>query len=315
MNMLKQLIPYIAAVIVLVLLYSLWGYPLLRKQNEALNLLEEKKNALNGIYSSSLGPPSAKLIADMEEDNKQLIDKYIKLREKLPVAKTISIPEGENLPLFYLEELRKIKERLRTEAAGKDIEILSENFGLPNVLPTEEEALNLIKRLYAIELIGDLLIEIGVNSIDSVEWEEDVIESERTGRAGETRASSSGGRRPPDIYREGNAGRSVEVKAQEVKAEGIYEEIPLTLAVTCDMLSLTNLLFTLENADKGFFIINNFSFFSSIEDKEVVEEPSFSARPGDRRYPPTVSRSERQIERERRIQTVLELSVIRWKSL
>ena len=86
--MFKQSFPYIVAGVVLVLLYSLLGYPLLRKNNEAEKMLMDKLTSLDQIYSSS-NLPSDELITAMEEDSMKLTDKYTKLREKLPIAKVL----------------------------------------------------------------------------------------------------------------------------------------------------------------------------------------------------------------------------------
>ena len=88
----------------------------------------------------------------------------------------------------------------------------------------------------------------------------------------------------------------------------MYENFPLNLGVKCDTSSLTNLLFTLENTDKGFFTIREFSLgspISSITSSEMATESNVTARRDYRS--PVASASEKSI------QVDLSLSVIRWK--
>lgn len=283
MTMLKQSFPYIVAGVVLVLLYSLLGYSLFKKNDNAEKILEDKLRTLDGIYASS-NLPSEELIAALEKDNMKLIDKYTKLREKLPIAKELSLPEGINLSLFFLQELKNVKEKLKTKAKEKGVDILTEDLGLLNILPSDKEAPVLIKNLYITEMIANLLIETGVNSINFIE-------------------------------------------VGVVEKTDIYEGIPLILTVNCDTLSLTELLFNLENTNKGFFIVKDFSLVSKIGDREVSAPsatyygrevsstplgrpggPSMPGRPGG----PSMLEGR---EEERSIQTDLELSVIRWRGL
>ena len=267
--MFKQSSPYIIAAVILVLLYSLLGYPLLKKKNEAEKLLAENLSTLKGLYSSS-NLPSDELIAAMEKGNMELLDKYKKLIEKLPIAKEVSLPEGVNLPLFFLEELKNVKEKIRTKASEKGVQILTEDLGLPNFLPSDQEAPDLIKNLYITEMIANLLIETGVNSIDFIE-------------------------------------------VGVVEKTDVYEGIPLILTVSCDMLSLAQLLFTLENTNEGFFIVKDFSLVSTIENEGVSAGSTSSATYGDvsmgRSGGPSI------LEEKKSIQTDLELSVIRWRGL
>jgi hypothetical protein len=288
-SMLKQILPYVAAVVILTLLYSFGSYPLLRKNNEAKKLLENKLRTLKEISSSSLGPPSTELITAMEKSNMELTEKYLKFREKLPIAKEFSLPEGVSLPLFFLEESKNINNELRAKAEKKGVRILMENLGLPNILPSQEEAPNLIKNLYVIETIVNLLIEAGVDSIDSIEV--GGIEGLEGGRRIGSSISTTGGQ------------------------TSMYEDIPLILTVSCDILSLTNLLFTLENTDKGFFIVRGFSLVSTGGTGEVTTRLTSSAAGGGSRLNVPQGGRGAGIETEevKRIQTSLELSVIRWR--
>ena len=261
-QMLKQSSPYIIAVVILVLLFSLLGYPLLKRKNEAERLLAENLSTLKQIYSSS-NLPSDELITAMEKYNMELLDKYNKLIEKLPVAKELSLPENVNLPLFFLEEFKNVKERLRTKASEKGVQILTEDLGLPNTLPSDQEAPQLIKNLYITEMIVNLLVETGVSSIDKI-------------KLGKTISSD------------------------------MYEDIPLILTVICDMLSLTKLLFTLENTKEVFFIVRDFSLVSKIENKEVSARTTSSAATEEREVGTGM-------EERKNIQANLELSIIRWK--
>ncbi len=165
--MLKQGLPYIITLLIIVLLFSLFGYLLLKNNNETNKMLKEKESTLQQIYSAG-NLPSDELISAMEKDNIVLADKYKKIRESLPVAKESSIPEGVNLSLFFMEELKNTKERIGTKAKEKGIEITTEGLGLDNSLPTDQGAPQLIKNLYLTEMIVNLLIDTGVSSIDSI---------------------------------------------------------------------------------------------------------------------------------------------------
>ena len=166
--MLKQSLPYIIALVILVLLFSWLGYSSFNRNNQAKNILAEKENTLQQIYSTG-NLPSDELIDTMGKDNKELKDKYAKLKEKLPIAKEISLPEGVNLPLVFLQQLKDVKERVRNKAKEKGIEILTEDLGLPNTLPSNTEAPQLIKNLQLTEMILNLLLDVGVNSMDEIQ--------------------------------------------------------------------------------------------------------------------------------------------------
>lgn len=273
--MFKQSFPYVIAVVILVLIYSLLGYPLLKKNSEAKKLLAENLSTLKEIYSSS-NLPSDELITAMEKGNMEFLDKYKKLIEKLPIAKEVSLPEGVNLPLFFLEELKNVKEKLRTKASEKGIQILTEDLGFLNILPSDQEAPDLIKNLYITEMIANLLIEAGVSSIDFIE-------------------------------------------VGVVEKTDAYEGIPLILTVNCDISSLANLLFTLENTDEGFFTVKDFSLVSTtIENKEVSANSSSSVTYGENMSDVSAGYSggpSSIVEEKKSIQTDLELSVIRWRGL
>ena len=262
--MLKQSLPYLIALVVLMMVFSLLGYPLFKKSNEADKLLAETIVKLERIYSSE-NLPSKELVDSMQKDNEQLKEKYENLKAKLPVSKELTPPEGVNRPLFFLEEFKKVKERIKVKALERKVQILTEDFGLPNFLPSEKEASQLIRNLYITEIIVNLLIDVGVKSIDVIEL----------GAA---------------------------------QNKNMYEDFPLNLGVKCDTSSLTNLLFTLENTDKGFFTIREFSLgssISSITSSKTATRSNVTARSGYRS--PVASASEKSI------QVDLSLSVIRWK--
>ncbi|MCK4904823.1 Amuc_1100 family pilus-like protein [bacterium] len=262
--MLKQSLPYLIALAVLIMVFSLFGYPLFKKSNEADKLLAETIVKLEQIYSSE-NLPSKELVDSMQKDNEQLKEKYENLKAKLPVSKELTLPEGVNRPLFFLEEFKKVKERIKVKALERKVQILTEDFGLPNFLPSETEASQLIRSLYITEIIVNLLIDVGVKSIDVIEL----------GAA---------------------------------QNANMYEDFPLNLGVKCDTSSLTNLLFTLENTDKGFFTIREFSLgssISSITSSRTATGSNVTARRDYRSPVASVS--------EKNIQVDLSLSVIRWK--
>lgn len=275
--MLKQSLPYIIALVVFVLLFSLAGYPLLTKNNGAQNILAEKEKTLRQIYSSG-GLPSDELIDVMERDNNALTDKYEELRKTLPTAEELSLPEGVNLPLFYLEELKNLKEKIKDKAAEKEIEILTENLGLPDILPSDEYAPQLIRNVYITETIAELLLEVGVNSIDAIEL-------------------------------------------GAITRTDMYEDIPVILSVICDTPSFTKLLFTLENTNKGFFIVKDFSISSAVTEKREIQGSMSASREGDVYYGGSSSRRGPggtfgiEPEKIKRIEATLYLSLIRWGQL
>jgi len=263
--MLKQGLPYIIALVVLIVLFSSFGYPLFKKTNEANKLLAENVGKLKQIYSSE-NLPSRELIASLQKDCEQLNITYEQIRTKLPISEEQKLPEGVNLPLFYLEEFKNAKERVRTTASKKSINISTENFGLPDTLPTLAEAPQLIRNLYIIEMIADLLLNTGVDSINSI-----ILGT--------------------------------------IQNTDIYEEFSINLGVMCDISSLTNLLFTLENTDKGFFIIRDFSVISSTSSagrkrlpESSIDRRSMSARVQTPKVMP-----------EENIDVNLAISIIRWK--
>jgi hypothetical protein len=268
--MLKQSLPYLIVLVVLIILFSLLGSLLLKKSNEADKLLVDSISKLKQIYSSP-NLPSDELINSMKEYNLRLKEKYDGLRAKLPISKEVSIPGGVNRSLFFLEEFKNMKERVRSKTSGKKVQILTEDFGLPNVLPSETEALRLIKDLYITEMVVDLLIETGVNSLESI-------------------------------------------TLGEVKPAAIYEEIPLSLSVTCDALSLAKLLYSLENTDKGFFIVRGFSLTSSMTGGDTTRASSMATRTPSLRYPARGEMGEiLDVAPEKTIRVNLNLSIIRWK--
>ena len=251
--MLKQSLLYIIIALVLVLLFVLLSYPVLKKSNEAKMLLGENKNALKKIYSSA-NLPSDDLINSMQQDNMDLNNKYNELKERLPAAKeSPPIPENTNLPLFFLKELKTVKETLAIRASGGGVQILDENLGLPNTLPSDSEAIHLIEKLYLTKAIVDLLIETRVNSISQI-----------------------------------NLG--------QVVGTDVYEDVPLTLQVNCDVTSLAHLLFMLENSKECFFIVRDFEFTSLSSDSAS-----------------SITRNEFSSELRKLVQVNLKLSVIKWK--
>jgi Tfp pilus assembly protein PilO len=260
--MLKQSLPYTIALVVLIMLFSLFGYPLFKKAGEADKLLVNDFNTLKKIYSSP-NLPSSELINVMEEENRELKGKYENLMEKLPASKEFSIPEGVNLPLFFLEEFKKVKGRIGAKASEKRVQVLTEDFGLLNTLPSEKEAPQLIRNLYITEIIVNLLLDVGVESIDAIEL----------GAA---------------------------------QGKDIYEDVPLNLKVKCDTPALTNLLFTLENTDNGFFIVRDFSITSTMTTKGMT-----AASPT--RNQPSNTREVTGTESEKIVQVDLTLSIIRWE--
>ncbi len=163
--MLKQGLPYIIAFVALIVLFSLLGYPLVKNKSEISKSFESDYNALKKIYASS-NLPSQELIDSMRENNAQLQEEYENLREKLPATKEIPVPKSSNLPLYYLEGLKNMKEGIKDRAKGT--QILTENFGLLNALPSEQDASKLIKELRIAEMVINLLLDIGVKSIDDI---------------------------------------------------------------------------------------------------------------------------------------------------
>ncbi len=165
--MFKQSLPYIIALVIIIVLFSFFGGSLLKKTNEENKLLSENVSKLEKIYSSD-NLPSSELINAMEENNAQLEQAYEDLKAKLPTYKRTSIPQDVNSSLFFLEELKNSKDRIRAKASKKGTQIFSEDLGLPSILPLESEAPQLIRSLYLTETVIDLLLEVGIISIDSV---------------------------------------------------------------------------------------------------------------------------------------------------
>lgn len=266
--MLKQSLPYIIVLVVLAVLFSVFGYPLFKKTNEANKILAENVGKLKQIYSSA-NLPSSELIASLQKNSDQLKENYEQLRAKLPVSQEQKLPEGVNLPLFYLEELKNMKERLRDRASKENIKISTEDFGLSNALPTLEEAPQLIRDLHITETVVNLLLDSNVLSID-------------------------------------------DVLLGAVQNADVYEDFSMDLGVKCDISSLANLLFTLENTDKGFFIIRDFSLSSSTVNREASAASNVADRGMDRTMMPSRARP-LNVEPERNINVRLSISLIRWK--
>ena len=166
-NIVKQNLPYIIIVVLLGIIYSIWVYPFLQRKREAEEILTQKLSELERFHSSE-GPPSLERVTAMEEENKILRDEYIKVKNKLPIVEKVQLPEGVSLALFYLEELKNVEKELEVKAQEKGVKIGVKSLGLPSKLPREEEAPSLIKDLNIIKRMINLLIEIGVESIDSI---------------------------------------------------------------------------------------------------------------------------------------------------
>ncbi|MDD5454784.1 MAG: Amuc_1100 family pilus-like protein [Candidatus Ratteibacteria bacterium] len=264
--MLKESLPYIIAVVVLVLVFSLLGYPLVKNIDKQNSLLAENVGKLKKIYSSP-DLPSNELIDAMKRNNAELEEKYESLKAKLPVLKELSVPEGVNRSLFYLEELKNIRGNILMKASGKRIQVLSENLGLPSSLPSESEAPQLLRNLYLTETVIDLLLDADVASIDNI----------TLGAARNT---------------------------------NMYEDVPLMLQLRCNTSALSKLLFELENSDKVFLVVKNFSLTPTITPTMVGSDAAaMSNIAAGRGSPsgPTVNLGEKIIQID------LELSIIIWK--
>ncbi|HIE43841.1 MAG TPA: hypothetical protein EYP78_03475 [Candidatus Omnitrophica bacterium] len=295
--MFKQSIPYITALVILGILYWIWGYPALQKRSEAEDELEKKLSKLDRLYSSPQGPPSPAIITAIEKGNEKLEAVHTKVREKLPVKEDISLPEQKNLPLYYLDQLQTLKDDLESKARKTGFKILVGDLGLPEGLPSVEDAPDLIKRLHTAKMIVDLLVQIGIAS---------GLESMDNIKIGESKDS---------------------------RENDLYEEIPISLRVSCSTLSFIKLLSTLENSYGEFFIIKSFNLVSKQEIKEIpIEETKTPVSEVEREpivreeipqmmetgtglFSPEKDTIETERVVEEKIEADLALSIIRWKKL